>query len=215
MPKDSKKTWRIILGLLVAANVAAAAFIMFPPGGSPEELEQQLASLQAQVATGRKRLTETRDHVAAVEKGRSEGDKFLNDYFLERRTAYSTLLAELVAEADEAKIKSKEHTYATEPIEGSDSLSMMSITANYEGTYQNLMRFIHQIDESPRLLIIEGLIAAPQQGSATLNISMKIDTFVREDTVPVSSPAKVAAQIPASASPASASSSSQGSGTAR
>jgi Tfp pilus assembly protein PilO len=57
----------------------------------------------------------------------------------------------------------------------------MTITANYEGSYANLMRFIHEIDRSPRLLIIEALNAAPQQGSGILNISMKIDTFVRED----------------------------------
>ncbi len=202
MPKDSKNTWRIILALLVAANLAAAAFVMFPPGGSAEELEQELAMLQKQVTSGRARLAETKSHVAAVEKGRTEGDKFLTDYFLERRTAYSTLLAELVAAADASKVKPKEHAYTTEPIEGSDTLSMMTITANYEGTYQNLMNFIHQIDQSQRLLIIEALNAAPQQNSATLSISMKIDTFVREDaTIPQPAasasvdPAKIATKI--------------------
>ena len=64
---------------------------------------------------------------------------------------------------------------------GSDTLSMMSISANYEGTYANLMRFVHELDRSPRLLIIEGLNAAPQATGGTLNISMKIDTFVRDD----------------------------------
>ena len=126
-------------------------------------------------------MAQTTQHAAAVEKGRSEGDKFLGDYFLARRTAYSTLLAELVAAADDAKIKPKEHAYATEPIEGSDALSMMTITANYEGTYANLMRFVHVIDRSPRMLIIEALNAAPEQGNANLAISMKIDAFVRDD----------------------------------
>jgi hypothetical protein len=181
MPRDSKTTWRAILGALVAANLAAAGFLMFPPGGSAEELAQQLAVLHSQVAAGRVRLSETRKHVASVEKGRGEGDKFLNEYFLSRRAAYSTLLGELVSAADEAKIKPKEHAYATEPIEGSDSLSMMTITANYEGTYQNLMRFVHRIDQSPRLLMIEALNAAPQQNTGVLNVSMKIDTFVREE----------------------------------
>jgi len=110
-----------------------------------------------------------------------QGDEFLSDYFLARRTAYSTLLSELVDAAEKSKIKPKEHAYSTEPVEGSDSLSMMTITANYEGSYENLMHFVHQIDQSPRLLIIEGLNAAPQQGSGVLNVSMKIETFVRED----------------------------------
>ena len=173
--------WRIALGALLVATIAAAWIVMYPPGGSASEVGQQLATLEAQAAAKRALLASTRQHVAAVELGRREGDQFLNQYFLTRRTAYSTLISELVDAADNAKIKPKEHAYATEPIEGSDSLSMMSITANYEGTYANLMRFVHEIDRSPRLLIIEALNAAPQATGGTLNISMKIDTFVRDD----------------------------------
>jgi len=173
--------WRVALGVLLLATIGAAWIVMYPPGGSADELQKQLAALESQAAARRALLASTRQHVAAVEQGRTEGDKFLNEYFLARRTAYSTLLSELVDAADRAKIKPKEHAYATEPIEGSDSLSMMSISANYEGTYANLMRFVHEIDRSPRLLIIEALNAAPEQSGGTLNISMKIDTFVRDD----------------------------------
>ena len=173
--------WRAALGVLLLATIAAAWIVMYPPGGSADDLQRQLAALQTQTAARRTLLASTRQHVAAVEQGRTEGDKFLNEYFLARRTAYSTLLSELVDAADRAKIKPKEHAYATEPIEGSDSLSMMSISANYEGTYANLMRFVNELDGSRRLLIIEALNAAPQQSGGTLNISMKIDTFVRDD----------------------------------
>src|ERR1700722_11577894 len=173
--------WRIALLALAVATAAAGWIAVNPPGGSAEDLKQQLGILETQVAAKRTRLPSPRQHVAAVEQGRAEGDKFLDQYFLARRTAYSTLLSELVDAADRAKIKPKEHAYATEPIEGSDSLSMMSISANYEGTYANLMRFVHELDRSPRLLIIEALNAAPEQSGGTLNISMKIDTFVRDD----------------------------------
>jgi hypothetical protein len=173
--------WRIVLGVLLAANLIAVGLVLFPPGGSAADLEQERISLQAQAFTRRAQLAQTTQHAAAVQKGRAEGEKFLGDYFLARRTAYSTLLTELVAAADEAKIKPKENAYATEPIEGSDSLSLMTITANYEGTYANLMRFVHEIDRSPRMLIIEALSAAPQQGNGTLTITMKLDAFVRED----------------------------------
>ncbi len=179
--RDPRIATRVLVGILAAANLIAGALSVFPPGGSADELERQLASLKVQATAQRAQLIRTRQHVAAVEKGREEGDEFLGNYFLTRRTAYSTLLSELVSAADQSKIKPKEHAYSTEPIEGSDSLSMMTITANYEGSYSNLMHFIHEIDSSPRLLIIEGLNAAPQQGSGILNISMKIDTFVRED----------------------------------
>ena len=188
MPRNSNanragaaRWWRIALGALVAANLIAAGFLLYPPGGSADDLERKLAELQAQAVAKRALLASTRQHAAAVEKGRTEGEQFLSVFFLARRTAYSTLLSELVDAADRAKIKPKEHAYSTEPIEGSDTLIMMSISANYDGTYSNLMRFVHEIDKSPRMLIIEGLTAAPQLTGGILSVSMKIDAFVRED----------------------------------
>jgi len=183
--------WRIVLGVLAVANLVAAALVLFPPGGRVDVLRYQQANLRVQFTARRAQLELTKQHAAAVEKGHAEGDQFLGDYFLARRTAYSTLLSELVAAADEAKIKPKEHAYATEPIEGSDTLSMMTITANYEGTYANLMRFVHEIDRSPRMLIIEALNAAPQGSGGALSINMKLDAFVREDgSIPVEAPSE-------------------------
>ena len=179
--KNSSLIWRVVLGFLVVANLAAVWFVLNPVGGSPEQLEQQLTTLQTQGAARSAVLKRSRAHVIAVEKGRTQGDEFLGSYFLTRRTAYSTLLSELLTAAEQAQIKPREHAYATDPIEGSDNLSMMTITANYEGTYSNLMRFVNAVDRSPRLLIIEGLTAAPQQNGGVLSVNMKIDAFVRED----------------------------------
>jgi hypothetical protein len=179
--RDARVTLRVILGVLVGLNLIAAGLILFPPGGSAEQMEEQLAALQSQSAARSKTLAITRQHVAAVEKGRSQGDQFLGNYFLSRRSAYSTLLLQLGDAAQQSQIKPRELSYSTEPIEGSDTLSMMTITANYEGTYQNLMNFVHQMDQSPGLMIIESLNAAPQTGSNSLSVNMKIDTFVRED----------------------------------
>jgi hypothetical protein len=44
---------------------------------------------------------------------------------------------------------------------------------------------VHEIDMSQRLLIIESLNAAPIQGPAKLiTVSLKLDTFVRDDGAP-------------------------------
>lgn len=182
MPRNSSQLIRIVLGLLLAANLIAAGLVMFPPGGSAESLQRDLTKLQSQLAQNKARLERSREHVAAVERGREEGDQFLAGYFLERRTAYSTLLTEISEAATTSKIKQREYSYSTEPIEGSETLSMMSITANFDGSYRDVLSFVHELDKSPRLLIIESLNAAPQQGGNTLSVSMKIDTFVRDSS---------------------------------
>ena len=172
---------RVILGVLLLANVVAAGLVLFPPGGSAEDLDRQLASRQTQVISKQALLERTQRHAQAVERGRTEGDQFVNEYFLASRTQFSTLLGELDSAATTARIVPKDHGFSRDPIDGSDTLSVMNVTAAYEGAYPDLMRFVHEIDKSPRLLIIESLSAAPQQGSDKLSVSMKLDTLVRED----------------------------------
>ncbi len=183
-PKNATSAAQQVLVVLLVLNAIAGWFLWRPLGGSPAELEQQMIDLRGQVLQRRVVLNRTRQNVSKVETGRSEGDVFMDNYFLGERTAYSKILGELVQAAQDAKIKPKEHAFATEPIEGSDNLAMMTITGNYEGTYADLMSFINKIDRSSGLLIIESLNATPQQGGAgLLNVNMKLDAFVRQELV--------------------------------
>jgi Tfp pilus assembly protein PilO len=116
-----------------------------------------------------------------VEVGRGEGDKFMTKYFLPRRTAYSVVVSELNEIANQAKVTPKEVAYVIEPVEGSDTLEMMLITANFEGGYAELKQFVNLVDKADRLVIMESLNATPQQGGKKLNVMMKLDTFVVED----------------------------------
>ena len=77
--------------------------------GSADDLERELASLQSQIRQKRTLLDRSRLNVAAIEKARGEGDHFLNDYFLSRRTADSTLVSELNEAASKAETTSPIH----------------------------------------------------------------------------------------------------------
>jgi hypothetical protein len=170
-----------VLGLLAAANLVAAYFVLRPLGGSPQELRQQVSEMRMQIRQQQNTLERTRVMAGKIEVGRGEGDKFMTRFFLPRRTAYSTVMAELTELATKAKITPKESANAIEPIDGSDVLEMMQITANYEATYGDLVRFVNMLDKSDRLLVMESLNATPQQGGGKLNVMIKLDTFVVED----------------------------------
>ena len=172
---------RAVMGLLVVLNLVAAWLVFNPPGGSAEGLEQDLARLQKQVTQAKARMEETKQHAAAVQKGRGDADAFLAKYFVTRRTLPSNLLTELNSIAKDAGIKDRGNAFSIDLIEGSETLGMVTITANFEGTYRNLLNFVRAIDRSPSLLIIESLNAAPQQGSNTLMVAIKMEAFIRED----------------------------------
>ena len=181
-PRSISAAAQFALVALLALNLVAGWFVWHPLGGSPAELEQQMVTLKAQLLQRRVVLERTRQNVSKVEMGRSQGDTFIETYFLAERTAYSSLLGELVQAAKDSKVTPKEHSFSTEPIDGSDNLAMLTITGNYEGTYSDLMQFINRLDRSPRLLIIEALAETPQQGAGgKLNVSVKLDAFVRQE----------------------------------
>jgi hypothetical protein len=180
---------RIVLGLLVVLNLVAAWLVLYPPGGSAETLEQDLVRLQAQLKQSKTRLEETTKHADSVEKGRGGADEFLDKYFVPRRAAPATFLTELDQIAQRAGIKERGNQYSADVIEGSEELGMLTITANFEGTYKNLLSFVREIDRSQSLLIIESLNATPQQGSNVLTVAIKMEAFLREDgSAPIEGP---------------------------
>jgi Tfp pilus assembly protein PilO len=194
--RDPSSALRIILGTLVVLNLIAAGLVMFPPGGSPEQMQAQLQTLQTQILQGRNQLQRTRAIAGKLDRGRNEGDQFMDQYFLNSSTTYSTIVNELVTSAKRAGIKFKEHSYVTEPIEGSDDLTMMAITGAYEGSYSDLLHYVNEIDRTRRLLIIENLSAQPQQGSGgVLAVSIRFDTFVKEKPMPAQSASAVGTQL--------------------
>ena len=178
--RDSRILVRLILGVFLAANLAAAVIAFKPFGGSADDLRRRRAELQAQLGMSQARLAETRRMVSKVEMARTEGGQFLDRYVTDRRSTFSTIFEELDRTAQEAGIKPRDRNVELNAIEGSDTLEMMSITAGYEGPYENLEKFIGLLDRSPRFLIIESLVASPQQAGQLLNVSLKLDTFVKE-----------------------------------
>jgi len=180
-PRDTAAVARLVALGLILLSVPALWMVVRPPGGSPEELQVELADLRAQVRQRRDLLMRTRLLATRVESGRSSGQLFMDHYFLDRRTAASTIAAELVNDAHQSGITLREASYPSEPVEGSDNLSMMTVAANFEGSYADLIHLLDRIDKSSRLLIVDSLQAVPQQGSGRLNIGLRFDVFVRED----------------------------------
>jgi hypothetical protein len=169
------------LGALALANLVALYFVIRPVGGSAGELAQQSLDMRSEIRQQQGTLDRTRLLVSKIESGRGQGDQFMGSFFLPRRTAFSTIMAELNTLAGQAKMTPRDSAWALDAVDGSDTLDMMQISANYEGLYPDLIHFINLLDKSDRLLIVESLNATPQQTGGKLNVMLKLDTFVKED----------------------------------
>jgi type IV pilus assembly protein PilO len=202
--KDPRVVMRAVLGILLLANLVAAAIAFKPFGGGADDLRRDRHVLQQQLAQLQAQMNKNRKHVQKIETARSQGDQFLSKYFTDRRVVTSTIQGELVQIAKDAGITYQPTTWTPELIEGSDTLGMMTINAGCQGTYAALSKFVNLVDKSPRFLIIESMVAAPQQTGQILNVTIKIDTFVKEQGLAGAEPEVAAPDAsPASTPPAS------------
>ena len=199
--RDPRILMRLILGVLLLSNLIAFYFVIFPLGGSPEELDEQLKTLQERASAQRKSLDRLRVVTAKVEGAGRQASDFEMANFTDRRVVYSTLVNEITQAADSAGIKLKDHALQNEEIDGSDTLGMITVNANYEGTYGDLLNFVNRLDRSEHFVIIDSLAATPQQGTNQLNVTMKMNLFVRNTAdlqlaKPPARPGKPAATAP-------------------
>jgi type IV pilus assembly protein PilO len=181
-----RRKFGLALAALALFDLVFYLFAIGPLSQSDRERALLAEQLKRQVAERTAQVDKLAGTVSKVEKARTEGDKLLANITMPRRTAFSSIVSELDQAAKQAGVELKERGYNVEEIEGSATLSMMTVTVGLEGNYENLVQFLNQLDRSPRFLIIESLGAAPQQtgqqqqAAARLNISVKLDAFVRE-----------------------------------
>ena len=181
LAKEPRVLMRAIIGALLAANLVAAVIAFKPFGGSADDLLRQRVALSAQLKQMQARLETSKRLAEKVESARTQGDDFLAKYVMDERNNAPTILSELTRMATEAGVKPGQTQISFEAVEGSDAISMMTISQGFEGSYTSLTKLVNLLDKSPRFLIIENMQASsPQQQSGqVVNVTLKIDTFVR------------------------------------
>ncbi len=173
--------WLQIGGIALALfNGIALYFYLDPPGGTRAELTQQGTEVRNQIAATRKMAGRLGTVAEKVQLGSAESADFETKYFLPKRIAYGAVIAEIQRMAQASGLRERDAVYTEEPIEGTADLSLLNNTANYEGSYDNLMRFLFEVDESPMLLMLDNLQAAPQLKGGQINTSIRFQTIVQE-----------------------------------
>jgi len=188
--KDPRIVMRVLIGALLAANLAMAVIAFKPFGGSADDLRKDQARLSAQLRQLQTTLENSKKHVAKIEIARTEGDEFMAKYIMDKRSAPATMVEELSKEAGDAGVRVLPDTFSYETLEGSDTLQMLSIAAPFEGDYAGLAKLVNLLEKSPRFWIIDEMsLNAPQQqnqkvaaAQQNLNVNLKLLAFVRDDS---------------------------------
>ena len=180
--REPKTQVRVGLGILLVANLIAAVFAFHLIGDSPADLDAQLTSAQSSFRGAQQHLNKSKTLLNNMELGRAQGGKFLASYMTSRKHTYSALDGELNKLAETAGMKVGDLNYSIlDPIEGAEDLETLTITANFEGNYAQLVKMVNLLDRSPRFLLIDNLQVTPQPKGDILNATFKMNAFVQND----------------------------------
>ena len=179
--RGGPRAWLLLTGsVLLLANVVALILYVVPPGGSIAELRMQRDQLKAEIAATAARDTRLRTVSGKVQAGSTEAQACESQYFLPERAAYSAVITELQRMSKAAGVEELEAVFSKEPIEGSDDLSVLNVSVRFQGVYPNLMKFLHEADQSPMLLMLDTLQATPQQRTGNIDAQVRFQAIVHD-----------------------------------
>ena len=179
--RDPRVTVRVAMGVLLAANLVMAVLAFKPFGGSADDLTRKESERQLELDQLNAKIRNTKQMVEKVQAARTAGDEFLATYFMDRSSTTSDLLGELQRIATDSGVSAGPDSFQLDDIEGSDTLHMVRMQVGCEGSYQSLAKFVNLLDKSPRFLIIENMHANSVQNGQKVNVSFKVDTFIKDD----------------------------------
>jgi hypothetical protein len=174
--------WLQVTGIALGlANLVALFLYLFPPGGSEKDLLNESQQVRNQIAATGTNSLRLQGVAGKVQTGASEANDFEAKYFLPQRLAYDAVISEIQRMAAASGLQEREARYSEEPVEGSADLNVLNITANFQGSYANLMHFLYESDRSPMLLMLDTLQASPQQHGGVIDASIRFQEIIREN----------------------------------
>jgi hypothetical protein len=174
--------WLRTVGItLLVFNAVALFWCLDPPGGTRQQLSDQMLQVHHQILATRGSAARVKTVASKVQLGYGEGRAFESKYFLPRRTSYQSVIAELQRMAQVSGLEARDSVNTEEPIEGSDDLTLLNVTANFDGTYPSLMRFLYEVDKSPMLLMLDSLGATPQQASGRVTAALRFQAIIQDN----------------------------------
>ncbi len=167
--------------ILIVCNLVALFLCLDPPGGTRQVLSERMLQIHNEIGATRANATRMKTIAAKVQLGSRQGQTFESRYFLPRRTAYRLVIAELQRMAQVSGLQAGDTVNTEEPIEGSDNLTLLNITANFEGSYANLLKFLYEVDRSPMLVMLDSLGATPQHSLGRITAALRFQVIIQDD----------------------------------
>jgi Tfp pilus assembly protein PilO len=173
-----RAVWLIAAALIL--NAALLALVVLPLSQKVRGGEQQSQSAIAELANARRDFNAARATVTGKGQADSELKKFYQEVLpLDQSGARRILYLNIDQLARKSNLTVVRYNFDPETDRRS-SLHKLTMTLNLEGEYNNIRRFIHQLETSPEFRVLESVaLAQGEEGERGLSVTALVSTYFR------------------------------------
>ena len=169
----------LIVGLLLlnAASYLALTTIFLP---RRDALDKELISLQASGRQGRQAGAEARTPAETYRQAKEDLQSFRA--VIPAKSEFPALLGDVFTLAGQAGLAIDQIGYQPKELPG-QALLRYGLAFTVRGDYGQIKRFIHALEQSDRLLVIDSLTLSGERefGAATVELRLQLATFFLTD----------------------------------
>lgn len=170
----------LLIGGLLLLNVAAYLLLNHVATPRRDALERQLMDLQSRLRQSRQSAAEAKSPAEIYRQGEADLQKFRAA--IPAKNEFPALLGEIFSLADRAGLSIERIGYQPKEVEG-QGLLRYGLAFSVHGDYGQLKRFIHSLERSQRLIVIDGLTLSGgrEPGEAQVELRLQLTTFFRTE----------------------------------
>ena len=173
-----RAVWLIAAALIL--NAALLALVVLPLSQKVRGGEQQSQGAMAELTNARRDFNAARATVTGKGQADSELKKFYQEVLPPDQSGARRILYLSIDQlARKSNLTVVRYNFDPETDRRS-SLHKLTMTLNLEGEYNNIRRFIHQLETSPEFRVLESVaLAQGEEGERGLSVTALVSTYFR------------------------------------
>jgi Type II secretion system (T2SS), protein M subtype b len=175
-----KRAAIIPLAVGILANIAVYLFVVYPLGLRSAGAENRAAAAAQSLRAAERDFAAARNLVEGKTRAEQELAMFYDkvlpaDLAAARRLTYATL----PKLAEKSNVRFIDRRMEVEPLKKDAQLGTLKIETEWQGDYENLRRFIYELERSPAFVIIDDVSLALVEVNKPLTLSLLLSTYYR------------------------------------
>lgn len=175
--RNNSRKWKLVVKIALVCVLAVDAGLIYVNARIAHEAPQSQARERKQLTQKAELLAADVAQGEAIEKHLpdlgNECDGFYQHNLLPSSSGYSTVVSDMGDMAKRAGVAVSGVGYRETKVKDR-GLNEIEMTAAVQGDYQSLIRFINDLEHSPRFYVLDGLtLASEKSGTVKLNVTLR------------------------------------------